>query len=156
MDEKFSELDPEVGQPVLTTLSDQVRESFDKIVETDKWLTQHNFLVNAGGAAATLGYLGTNPGSSFAVFPLLLFLVGIIASGIEIRGLLSIYSHLHKDALRRRGGFVSDEISVKEAASVEKVPIWSVRANHWSGIVSQLSFVVGSIIGISSYVCSAL
>lgn len=156
MDEKFSELEPEVGQPILTTLSDQVRESFDKIVETDKWLTQHNFLVNAGGAAATLGYLGTSPSSSFAVFPLLIFLVGIIASGIEIRGLLSIYSHLHKDAIRRRGGFVSDEITVREAASVEKIPKWSVRANSWSGIVSQISFVVGSVLGISSFVCSVL
>jgi len=156
MDEKFSELEPEVGQPILNTLSDQSRESFDKIVETDKWLTQHNFLVNAGGAAATLGYLGASPNSSFAIFPLLLFLIGIIASGIEIRGLLSIYSHLHKDALRRRGEFVSDEISVKEAASVEKVPIWSVRANHWSGIASQLSFVGGSVIGIIVYVCNVL
>lgn len=156
MDEKFSELDPEVGQPILTTLSNQERESLDKIVETDKWLTQHNFLVNAGGAAATLGYLGTNPSSTYAILPLLIFVVGIVASGIEIRGLLSIYSHLHKDALRRKRGFVSDEISVKEAASVEKVPKWSVRANHWSGLTSQISFVLGSVLGIAGYVYNAL
>jgi len=156
MDEKFSELEPEVGQPVLSTLSDQVRESFDKIVETDKWLTQHNFLVNAGGAAAVLGYIGTSPSSTYAVFPLLIFLIGVVASGIEIRGLLSIYGHLHEDALRRRGGFVSDQINVKEAATIKDVPKWSKRANHWSGVVAQLSFVLGCIVGISGHVCSML
>lgn len=156
MDEKFSELDPDVGQPILATLSDQVRESFDKIVETDKWLTQHNFLVNAGGAAAILGYMGTSTSSSFAIFPLLIFLIGVVANGVEIRGLLSIYSHLQKDAIRRRDGFVSDLITVKEAATVKDVPIWSKRTNHWSGIISQLAFVVGCVVGISGYVCSSL
>ena len=156
MDEKYSQLDPDTGKIISDTLSNQARESFNKIVETDKWLTQHNFLVNAGGAVAVLGYLGSNSSSTFAIFPLVIFLVGIIASGIEIRGLISIYSHLHKDAIKRRSGFLNDDMSVREASAAEKVPKSTERINHWSGIISQGSFMFGSIFGVLGYMCSAL
>ena len=156
MDEKYSQLDPEGGNSISNTLASQSRESFDKIVETDKWLTQHNFLVNAGGAVAVLGYLGTTPSSSFAILPLVIFLIGIIASGIEIRGLISMYGHLHKDAIKRRSGFVNDEMSVREASAAEKVPQSIARINHWSGLISQGAFVLGSVVGVLGYVCSAL
>ncbi len=156
MDEKMTDLDLKVSQPIIDTISGQVQESFNKIVETDKWLTQHNFLVNAGGAAAILGYMGGSSTPNHAIFPLVIFLVGIIASGIEIRGLLGIYGHLHKDALRRRGGFMSDQITVKEAASVEPIPTKYTNANNWSGYVAQGSFIIGCATGVIGFYCNQL
>ena len=153
MDKKYSELDSSVGESVLKALSRQAREAFDKIVETNKWLTQYNFLVNAGGAAAILAYLGTDPTPTFAVLPLIIFLFGVIASGIEIRGLLEIYGHLQNDALRRQRGFVSDKLTVQEAASVEEVPIVAMRINHWSGIISQAAFILGCVVGVAGFFC---
>lgn len=103
-----------------------------------------------------LGYLGSTPTPTHAIFPLVIFIIGIIASGIEIRGLLGIYSHLHKDALKRRGGFISDEFTVREAATVEVVPKKYTRANQWSGYISQASFILGCIVAVIGFYCNQL
>jgi len=156
MDEKYSDLTPEIAVAIADTLSSQEQESFSKVVETDKWLSQHNFLVNAGGAIAVLGYMGTASSTVIAAVPLSIFILGIIASGIEIRSLLTFYSLLHSDAIRRRGGFVTEELSVKEAAMVSGTQGSHNITNHWCGIFAQWAFVLGSLFGIVGLLCKAL
>lgn len=148
MDEYRKDLDPEVAAAIGEELSAQARQCFDKVIETDWRLTQHNFLANAGGAAAVLAYLGTTPTPKFAVWPLILFLIGIIASGVEIRALLSVYSALHKDALRRRARFMSNELRVKESVPAPGIAGWASCINHWSGVVAQVSFILGMAVGL--------
>lgn len=148
MDEHRRDLDPNVAAAIVEELSAQARQCFDKIIETDWRLTQHNFLVNAGGAGAVLAYLGSTPTPKFAIWSLLLFLFGVIASGIEIRALLSVYSALHKDALRRRAGFVGNELRVKESVPARDVSGCASHVNHLSGVVSQVSFVLGAAVGL--------
>jgi hypothetical protein len=53
-----SQLDPEVQRRADKELTSQVDRSFEEGIETGHKLTQHNFLVNAGGAAAVLAYMG--------------------------------------------------------------------------------------------------
>lgn len=157
MDEKYSDLAPETALAITETLNSQVQESFSKVVETDKWLSQHNFLVNSGGAIAVLGYLGTSAVAlKVAMFPLGLFIVGIACSGIEIRALLKFYDLLHADALRRRSGFVDNEITVKEAATVSNVQGFYTKVNHWAGVIAQTTFVLGSLIGLIMLIDNAL
>jgi hypothetical protein len=154
MDKKFSELDKETAQQLSSILEAQTKTSFNAIVETDKWLTQHNFLVNAGGAAAVLSYLSSDPTPTFAVVPLAVFLIGVIASGFEIRYLMKIHSELHLDAMRRRGGFVSNKLSVAQAADVQTPKGLTKKVNHYSGLVAQASFIIGCVVGISGFLCS--
>lgn len=52
---------------IANELHAQTKQTFDKIVESDWRLTQHNFLVNSGGPGAVLAYLGTSASSKFAV-----------------------------------------------------------------------------------------
>jgi hypothetical protein len=154
MDEKYSDLakdQPEVAVAVTDELRAQARESLNKMAETDKWLTQSNLLVNAGGAAAVLGYLGTNPAACFAVVVLGIFLLGMIASGIEIRGLLDGYKHLHKDAIRRLRGFLSEELTARDVANPQNIGKRATRMNMLGGIFSQIAFAVGAIVGIIGY-----
>ena len=73
--------------------------AFDEIFKLDANLTNNNFLVNAGGAAATLAFMGAKTGAvAAAVWPLLFFTVGLIATGLEIRTLL-LFGERHKDAV---------------------------------------------------------
>lgn len=133
----------------------QTKQTFDKVVETDWRLTQHNFLMNAGGAAAVLAYLGSSSDSKFTIWSLLIFVIGVIASGVEIRALLRVYGSLHKDALRRLNGFMDNTLSTEKITPKEGiVPIYS-RVNHLSGIVSQGSFVLGVAVGLVLYFCNA-
>jgi cytochrome c biogenesis protein CcdA len=156
MKEKYSGLDPATAAAISDTLSAQALHAFDKVVETDKWLTQSNFLVNTGGAIAVMSYLGTSHTSHFAIFPLVIFLVGIVASGIEIRALLKVYGFLHQDALRRREGFVTEKLSVGEAATVREIPgIWR-KLNGWCGVASQVAFVLGATAGVAGFYCGLL
>lgn len=154
MERKLSELDKGTAEELSSILAGQVNTSFSALVETDKWLTQHNFLVNAGGAAAVLSYLASNPPPTFAIVPLSIFALGVIASGIEIRFLMKIHGELHKDAIRRRTGFVSDKLSVIQAADVQAPTNVTKNVNHYSGLVSQISFIVGAVVGILGFFCS--
>jgi hypothetical protein len=156
MEEYRSELEAEVASAIADELSAQTRQTFDKIVETDWRLTQHNFLVNAGGAAAVLAYWGTNTAHNFALYPLLFFVVGVIASGIEIRTLRVVYSNLHNDALRRRKGFMTNKLKVKESVPPPDVGGIASKIKHWSSIVSQVSFVLGFISAVVAYFVTAL
>lgn len=147
-------LDEDLAKALDAELHTQTKQTFDKVVETDWRLTQHNFLINAGGAAAVLAYLGSSSSSKFAIWPLLLFVVGVIASGIEIRALLQVYRSLHKDALRRLNGFMRNTLSTDEITPKGIAPIAS-RVNHWSGLAAQASFVLGVGVGLVLYFCNA-
>ncbi len=150
------DMEEETANAVAGELHSQTKQTFEKIVETDWRLTQHNFLVNAGGAGAVLAYLGTSSSSKFAVWSLLCFLVGVIASGAEIRALLAIYSGLHKDASNRLNGFMSNQLSVEEAVPKQGVVKLPGKINHWTGWAAQISFVLGVIVGLVLFLCSAL
>lgn len=151
INDKIVELDKETAENLCSILEGQVDTSFKAVVETDKWLTQHNFLINAGGAGAILGYLSSTPTPTFAIFPLVLFLIGIAASGIEIRYLLKMHHELHSDAMRRRGGFVSNELSVAQAADVQAPSNMTKFFNKYSGLVAQASFLLGCVVGIIGF-----
>jgi len=151
MDETRNKLHPDFAAAMGKELSAQVRLCFDKSVETNWRLVQHNFLVNAGGSAATLAYLGTEPTAIFAIWPLLCFLIGVVTSGVEIRSLLSIYGALYKDARRRHTGFTADKLSVKELSPSSDVAKCADRINQWSGWIAQAVFVVGVVVGVILY-----
>lgn len=145
------DLDAELAQALTSELHGQSKQTFDKTVETHWHLTQHNFLVNAGGAAAVLAYLGSSLGNKFAIWPLLCFLAGIVASGLEVRALLSIYGALHKDALTRLRGFMNNSTPAEEAVPKQGIANCATAVNYWSGVVSQSSFVLGVVLGVSFY-----
>ena len=155
MDEHYKDLSPDLAVSIVDELSAQSRQTFDKVVESDWRLTQQNFLVNAGGAAAVLAYLGSDAASTFAIWPLVCFVVGVAASGIEIRTLLLIYSSLHKDALRRRAGFVENRISTKDLGPPADVGGCATHIHHWCGWLAQIAFVAGVVVGITLFVVNA-
>ena len=152
MEEKLSQLDRETAERLCSILEAQAKTSFEAAVAADKWLTQHNFLVNAGGAAAVLSYLGSGTAPVFAVIPLSLFLLGVIASGVEIRYLMRLHAELHQDAIRRRSGFVSDKYSVAEAADVQAPSKTTRNINHYCGLIAQGSFIIGALLGFLGFV----
>lgn len=147
------DLDEQLANALTTELHIQTERAFEKVIETNWRLTQHNFLINAGGAAAVLAYLGTSHGAKFAVWPLLLFLVGVIASGAEVRALVAIYSELHKDALNRLSGFMNNLLPADKAVPSEDVAKVPGTIKRWGGWIAQLSFVLGVIVGLYQYLC---
>lgn len=155
MSDYRKDLDDELVKAIDAELHAQTKQTFDKIVETDWRLIQHNFLINAGGAAAVLAYLSSSSGSKFAIWSLLTFVVGVIASGIEIRALLRVYSRMHEDALRRLNGFMHNTLSTNEITPREGIAPIASKVNRWSGIVSQSSFVLGVTVGLVLYFCKA-
>jgi len=153
MDENITDLDKDTAEHLCSILDSQVKTSFNGIIETDKWQTQHNFLSNAGGAAAVLGYLSSTPTPTFALLPLIAFLFGVVASGIEIRFLLMTHKELFEDAMRRRNGFVSGKLSVADGGDVQAPKASTDNIKYYSGIISQSSFVIGCVMGILGYLC---
>jgi hypothetical protein len=148
MKEKLSQLDRQLAEQLCAILAAQVKTSFEAAIAADKWLTQHNFLVNAGGAAAVLSFIGSGTAPAFTFVPLSLFLLGVIASGVEIRYLMKLHGELHQDAIRRRGGFVADKLTVAETADVQAPRKITRNINHYCGLIAQVAFIVGSLIGL--------
>lgn len=143
-----SELDPDTREKADAELTSQVNRAFDELIETARKLSQHSFLVNSGGAAAILAFIGTNPDASFAFLPLIFFLVGVVASGLELRFLLKSLAALHRDAISRRSEFVLDRLPLTNAGPVANVGSWDTKLSGWSGDVAQASFPLGVVLGI--------
>lgn len=154
MDEKFEDLDREIIEDLGSILMNQVNTSFAAVVGTDKWLRQHNFLINAGGAAAVLAYLSSENADSFLIYPLVIFLAGVVASGIEIRYLLKVHRELQEDARRRRGGFVLNQFNIAQAGDVQAPKPFTKNMSHYSGLVAQAVFAIGSTMGILWLLCA--
>ena len=136
-------------------LLSQVIGLHDKTIETHWRLTQHNFFTNAGGAVAILGYLGATQTASFAIWPLCFFVIGLIASGIEIRILYYTFGNLCQDAATRHKKFIDNPSNVKESS----IPNTEVSAkygrwNFWSGVTAQSAFVLGVLSGVGGYLYS--
>jgi hypothetical protein len=135
-----SQLDPEVQRRADKELTSQVDRSFEEGIETGHKLTQHNFLVNAGGAAAVLAYMGSSQRADFAIWPLACFLVGVVASGLELRFLAKFFKALHGDAVRRRSEFVRDKLGLSDAVPSPDVGKFASRVHAWSGFIAQGAF----------------
>ncbi|MCJ7508092.1 MAG: hypothetical protein MUO85_05090 [candidate division Zixibacteria bacterium] len=147
MNEKASELDPETRERIQSTLIAQRDQAFDKLIEMDSKFTQYNFLVNAGGAVATLAFIGSEKGTYLAMLPLICFVIGLVATGVQIRALLSFFSILREDASRRSLGFATGKLSVRESLPSQDIGKWTGKLNRWGGWVSQGAFIVGVIVG---------
>ena len=156
MSDLRSQLPPDIQQAADQEFTSQVKQAFDSIVTIDGRLTQHNFLVNAGGAVAVLAFIGARPYAGFSFWPLGLFLLGVVASGVELRALLIWSSHLHNDAMERRRKFAADTLPLSQAVPAADLAKWWRRLNHWSGICSQVCFIFGTVAGLLFAACGGL
>ena len=149
MSEKAAELDAERRQTIEDTLLTQRDQAFEQVISMDARLTQYNFLANAGGAAATLAFMGASQGDAHVgVWPLMCFVVGLIATGGQIRALLEFFGLLHLDAIRRREGFSSNTLTVRECVLPSDIGKRYRYLNRWSSWVSQSAFTAGALLGI--------
>lgn len=64
-----------------------------------------------------------------------------------MRATLAIYNGLHNDALNRLNGLMKNELPVEKAVPTKEIAKIPSRINHWSGWVSQISFVLGVVVG---------
>ncbi|PLW83238.1 hypothetical protein CWI75_07465 [Kineobactrum sediminis] len=130
------------------------RELQVKFIESSWRLTQHNFISNAGGAVAVLGYMGASNAGGWAVYPLLLFALGIISSTVEVRALLSTYACLYEatsDVLER---ILGRSFGLNDTKLDTKGSNVAGNVNKYASYLSQTSFIVGVLVGGYFYVCA--
>lgn len=132
----------------------QEQQALAMVSSLDEKLTQYSFLANSGGAIAVLGFIGTNQANSMALWPLSLFVLGVICSGIEYRSLLIFFSALHTDALNRRKKYNAGVTNINELVPPKNVGGIHTKINHWAGIAAQVCFALGSLIGVLGLACN--
>ncbi len=135
MSETAAELPPETRRALEDEMKAQSDQALERIVTLDTRLTQNSLLLNAGGAATTLAFMGAKGDASLAVWPLMCFVVGLIASGAEVRALLAFFDALHRDAIRRRQGFGDNNLTVRECLPPPDIGKRSRAVNHRAGWV---------------------
>ena len=153
MQEKYDELGPERAQRIADTLKAQQREAYGNLSEYDKRITTHNFVTNGGGAVACLTYLGTGADLAHIKFALVLFTIGVIAVGVELRAMYSGWVALTSDAGRRHRGFLTSELTVADVSKPAPDNKRARNVNHVAGWVSQVGFIAGIIVGGIGLIC---
>lgn len=148
MSERYKDLPPDTGNKLVDLIKDQGRESLEFVTDLDRKLTNTNLLTNGGGAVATLAFIGQQPEGFLLKISLLCFAVGVVLTGFEIRAMMRYFGDLGFDASRRLRGFLTNDLTVADVATVSKsVGKWPRRVNHWAGVLSQGLFLVGVLIG---------
>src|SRR5690242_14543309 len=95
---RSSQIKAEDRHRVSEILDGQNRRMLELILESDSLLTRYIFLTNAGGAVAMLTFIGTKQASSsYEWLPLVCFVLGVIASGVEVRALAIVRGGLQRD-----------------------------------------------------------
>src|SRR4051794_15109069 len=90
-----SHLPPDMQASFSEKLTQHRTMILEKTLESDARLSKYIFTTNAGGAVAVLAFIGTNGADSrYGWTPLICFVLGVIASGIEVRSLAEAYSAL--------------------------------------------------------------
>lgn len=147
MNKKASELDLKIREKLGSTLIAQRDDAFERFIEANEKLTQYNFLVNAGGAIATLAFIGSEKGTYLAMGPLMCFVIGLVATGVQRRFLFNFFGILYNDVIRRLRGFLSDELTWQETRPPQDLGKWIGKLERWSGWIAQVAFVVGVLLG---------
>jgi hypothetical protein len=155
MDKPKGEFDPLTKKTIKNELFVQLNLAFEKLDESARKYNQYIFIVNAGGAAATLAFLGTKTGSTFAIWPLLFFVAGVIVCGINLLASFYVNKEAFNDALNRRTKFSETnkiESLYPEKGEMEK---WtSYRIADWAGYIAYGLFIAGVIAGGFAYLWS--
>ena len=119
------------------------RQHFHEWMQTG---TRFVVLANAGGAVATLSFLGTSMASGvafkFAILPLFCFVAGVIIAGFVILGQLYVSWSAYLDL-------------EPEVMEIAKKKSWATLAGAWAEprtgkflLAAAAFFAVGAIIGI--------
>ncbi len=155
MDKKYREVDLEKALKITEYLKDHRKETRSFIADFDKRITNTNYLTNGGGAVAVLACLGSKSPSPLIEYSLVLFLAGVILTGIELRAMLKFWSVLYKDVDRRLEGFVDNELTIEQCLTPKGLGRKYQNINNYAGWGSQLCFSAGVIIGgIGFLLCS--
>lgn len=147
MQEKYEDLKPEGAQEIADTLLAQERRSFETLTEWDRRITNVNFVTNGAGAIACLAYLDAATGPPHMKLSLLLFTLGVVATGIELRAMYQSWAVIMSETSRRYRGFVNNELTVAEAAPVQADNRTATAIGYCAGWAFQLCFIAGVLIG---------
>lgn len=154
MDQHYRDLPMETAKHLSDILLMKGREALDISLELDKRLTNTNFLTNGGGAVATLTFLTTNSSIPSLKIALVLFTLGVVATGIELRALLKFFHTVHEDAIRRHCEFIGNSMTAREAGlGDEGVGRVYKQVNSFAGYFSQLCFISGVLVGAYALLC---
>ncbi|MBC8553419.1 MAG: hypothetical protein H8D23_27700 [Candidatus Brocadiales bacterium] len=153
MNKSMKDFEPEFQKKFSNVLSDQIKETFNKMEETAKSHTQHTFLVNAGGATAVLAFIGTKTGTNSAIWPLFFFVIGVIACGVQLLMMVYVHKFLFNDAIIRRNKFYEKDATLEDitpkVSDIENLIYQKIAS--WACFTAHGSFIVGVIIGGISY-----
>ncbi|MCI4569044.1 hypothetical protein [Lysobacter sp. CFH 32150] len=118
------------------------------LFDLDKRLTNTNFLTNGGGAVAVLTFMGDKPAPLSVKIALVLFSLGVIATGIELRAMLKCFDAIGQENHRRFRAFNANEIPASELGNLPPdLAKWSKIVNHYAGLLSQGLFIAGVTMG---------
>lgn len=152
MDKPKGEFDPQKKRAIEGELFAQLQLEFGRFENTARMYTQHIFIVNAGGSAATLAFLGTKTGSTFAIWPLPFFIFGVIACGAKLLAEFYLNRGTFNDALNRRNKFSeTNEIEGLYPKEEEMKKRTSYRIAHWASFIAHGLFIAGVISGWVAY-----
>lgn len=154
LDKNKYELDPQISEGLSQYVVDEGAKMLERLTELDTRLTNTNFLTNGGGAVAILTFMGSNsdPIPILVKISLLLFALGVIATGIEVRALLIYFGKVAKSNSERNRSFNQGLITVKELGTVpDNVGAISKYVNHYAGWLSQILFCLGVALSAISF-----
>jgi len=101
LDKKIYELDKDSADKIQNELTEQCSLTFYHSLDAGWKLTQHNFLVNAGGSTALLAILNKNESVKYLIIVLVIFILGTLAAIIETWSLKNVLDNLNKNARER-------------------------------------------------------
>jgi hypothetical protein len=152
MSDADNKLSPEAKERLKSYLGNAESQSLDKLSKACDKQTQYNFLVNSGGSAAVLAFLGTNTNSNFAIWPLTFFAIGLITCGVGLFAKVFLEGGTFQKISGIRSKLLDNSITSLKEMEIGDITKWySYQIAKYANYTAFGAFIVGVIIGGITY-----
>lgn len=150
MSDESTKLNKETQVRMLESFTEHAKYMQEKVAELDVRLSRNNLLTNGAAAIALLAFISTGNAPPYSAVPLIIFVVGVIASGIEVRSQMNYFGVVHKRILAQKSTVRSNEFDFEDFRKQYPKELFYKYAEHVLGWISQLSFMAG--VAISAWI----
>lgn len=152
MSDTGNKLTPSAKEKLLIYLGNAENQVLDRLDKACNKQTHYNFLVNSGGSAAVLAFLGTGTNSAFAIWPLMFFTIGLILCGIGLFAKVYLENGMFYKISDAKGKLIDNSAKTLKDIDIGDVKKWySYQIAKYANYTAFGAFVVGVIIGGITY-----
>lgn len=137
---------PDLQRKALELLQNQAHKTLEKYLDLDERLSRLNLQTNGAAAIAILAFVGSGLAPGKIHYPLAIFVLGVIASGFQVRSQMNHYLSFLNRLSKQRKKIREHQFQIGDVDAKAKGEMLYDHAHRAMGWLSQFCFISGVVV----------